>query len=174
MSRWLAYGIYVLVLALLRWQWDVTLVFLVVGVFMGWGMIYVDRLIQAFLVRPHEHLSEYVKHKLREHQFWEVVQLLRERGDEQRRLVMRSVIFMAAWIPVAIFVLTSTGSMLAVGLVMGMGLYLLVEVWRDWSNWERLREWLFWPISRRVSEREIKGVVLVYTLAFVGLSLGLV
>ena len=81
---------------------------------------------------------------------------------------------MGAWVPVALFVMTSTGNMLATGLVMGIGLHLLFEVWMDWADLERLRKWLFWPIRRYVRDSEVKGVVVMYTVFFTGLSLSLI
>ena len=170
----LVYTAYVFLIALLRWQWNFDLLLFALGGLFGLGFVYVDRLIQVFLVRPHEHLSEHVRHLVKEKRVVDAMRLLRDRGHEQQNLTVRSVFFMGAWVPVALFVMTSTGNMLATGLVMGIGLHLLYEVWMDWADLERLRKWLFWPIRRYVRDSEIKGVVVMYTVFFTGLSLSLI
>lgn len=173
-SLLVVYVAYVLVIATLRWSWDWSLVLFAIGGLLGLGFVYVDRLIQVFLVKPHEHLSEHVRHMVRDKRIMDAIRLLRDRGHEQQKLTVRSIFFMGAWVPVALFVLTSTGNMLATGLVMGIGLHMLYEVWMDWADLDRLRHWLFWPIRRYVNDFEVKGVVVLYTIFFTGLSLSIV
>jgi hypothetical protein len=128
----------------------------------------------VFVVKPHEHLSEHVRHLLAEKRVIEALRLLKDRGQEQQRLTVRSVFFMGAWVPVALYVVTSTGNMLATGLVMGIGLHMLHDVWIDWANLDSLRRVWFWPIRRYVSDAEVKGVVILFTIMFLGMNLALV
>lgn len=49
-------------------------------------------------------------------------------GDEQ--LITRSPLFLLTYVPLALFVVTSTGSRIGMGLVLGMGVILAFEMWR--------------------------------------------
>jgi len=92
--------------------------------------------------------------------------LLRLRRGEQKQLIVKSILFAAVWIPLALFVVTSTASVLAQGFVMGAGLHLLYDIGADWKEKDLLRAWLFWPIRRRVSDGELQLVVVVLVGAF--------
>lgn len=49
------------------------------------------------------------------------------------KLVTRSTLFLLALVPLTIFVLTSSGSLLGIGMVLGIQLGLLEEMWRFWK-----------------------------------------
>ena len=104
----------------------------------------------------------------------DALMLLFERREEQLYLVVRSIFFLAAWVPMTLFVITSTGSMLGTGLVMGIGLHLLYDSFVDFKNMERLKWWLFWSVKRKVSDNEAKAVVWIFAGVFGLLSLLLV
>jgi len=163
--------VYYVMLVLIRWQWDLGVVWLFGGGLIGILFEYVDRLVYVYVVAPKEKLCVHVKRLVEKKRYKEVVGVLKTRGFSERRLPMRSVIFMAAWVPMAFFLVTSTGSMLAIGLVMGVGLHLLYDVLLDWYHPRRIKKWLLWPIARPVSDREVKIVVVVYAVLFGVMSL---
>ena len=88
---------------------------------LGWGFDYVDRLVYVYWQRPHEHLSEQVRHFLRERRFREGLLLLDRRSSEQVMLSLRSVLFLVAWVPMSFFVLSSTSAVIGWGLVLALG-----------------------------------------------------
>ena len=171
---YLVYVAYVAVVLLLRWQWDMGMAWFVVGCFMGLWFVYLARIINVYLVSPQTHLSEHVRHLVAQRRIKDALELLHDRGHEQQRLTVRSIFFMGAWVPVALFVMTSTGNWLATGLVMGIGLNMVHDLWKDYRHLDRLRQWLFWPIGRPVKDGEVRGVAVLFTVLFVGLSLALV
>ena len=136
--------------------------------------IYVDRLIHVYFTKPNEQLSEQVKYLINSNRFAQSLKLLKTRGHEQRYLAARSVFFMAAFIPAAFYVISSTGSALATGLVMGIGLNLVIDSILGLKDLAKLKWWLFWPIKRDFSDQETKIVVGVFTIMFCLLSLMLV
>lgn len=173
-SLWLVALFYFGLLVLLRWQLDWGALWLLMGGLLGLGFVMVDRFIYVYLTKPHEQLSEHVRLLVQQRRWMDAVRLLRNRGNEQRELTVRSVFFMAAWIPAAFFVTTSTGSMLGTGLVMGIGLHLLYDVAMGWQDFERMKGWLFWPVRRQVSDVEAQVVIGLFGFFFVLLSLLLV
>jgi len=170
---WLVYIAYFLALTLLRWNkgWEWSLIWLWVGAVVGAGLELVDRLIYVYLTRPQDQLSQYVKHLVSNHKYQEVLRVLVIRGGEQGHLVSKSVLFVFGWIALAVYVITSTGSLLAVGIVLGAGLRLVYEVAADWPQKEKLKGWLFWQIKRPVSDRELKMVVGIFLVVFGILSI---
>jgi hypothetical protein len=135
---------------------------------------YVDRMLYVYVTRPEESLSLAVQHLIKARHYQAALRLLRHRGYEQRRLMGKSVVFMAAFIPFGFYVLTSTGSLLAIGLLLGIGLHLLIDIGRLRTNREALVQQLFWPIKRTISEIELKSVVGIYILVFLLFSVSMI
>jgi hypothetical protein len=169
--RVLYFLVYFGVLSILRWQinWSVLLLWLggVLGMFFFWA----DRLAHVYFTRPFEQLSLQVKGLLAERRFKEALLLLEQRKNEQRHLSVRSALFLALWVPLAFFVITSTGSVLAVGMVMAIGLSAVIDMQTDFSHLEKLKWWLFWQIKRNFSDTETKYFVAIFSTLFVLLSL---
>jgi hypothetical protein len=170
----LVYILYFGLITTLRFRFNLTALLFLLGGLFGMLFVFVDRFVHAYITRPEEHLSLQVKHLIAKKRFWDACKLLSSRGDEQRYLAIRSVFFMGAWIPAAFFVLTSTGSMFAIGLVMGIGLNLVRDGFLGLSNLDKLKWRLFWPIKRTFSDTEAKTVVIVFTVLFIILSLLLI
>ena len=84
------------------------------------------------------------------------------------------MLFLFGWIAVAGYVVTSTGAKLAVGLVLGVGLRLILEIISDWKEEEKLKAWLFWQIKRPISRRELRVVVGIFAVMFLGLTIAVV
>lgn len=162
MKRWpvewlgLVWGV-VLVVGLPASWWQK--VALGVGLVLGVGLEWLDRLMHVYWMRPEEQLSIYVKHLLALRRYKQGFGTLRARKREQRYLVTNSVIMMVVWVPLAVYVLSSTGSYLAMGVMMGLGLNVLVGIGQDWQNKAGLKEQLFWPIRRSIADKELILVV---------------
>jgi len=141
-----------------------------IGGLIGMWFVIVDRVAYVYFTRPHEQLSIQVKGLVNQRRYVEALRLINHRKDEQKNLAIRSVLFVGVWILLALFVLTSSGSLFAVGLVMGVGLHLLYDMVVDLNDIGKLRSWLFWPVKRMVSDDEARVVVAIYGFMFVILS----
>ena len=133
--------------------------------------VYADRLVYVYLVKPHEQLSEQVKHLVKAKRFKEAMVVIEHRGDEQQHLSTRSVLFMLAWVPLALLMVSSTGRMLGVGMVLGIGLHLVYEIAVDWGRWEKLKTKFFWQIKRPIGDQEVKMVLGGFGLMLVIVSM---
>lgn len=170
-GRWLAiYGIYFLFLSLAHWSLGFRLLGLWVGAVLGWLFPYFERLLYVYYVRPHEQLSVQVKHLLASRRIVEVFRLVALRGQEQR-LIGRSVVFLLLWVPLSLFVVTSTNSFVATGMVLGLGLQLVLWMLTIRGDWERLTHGLFWPVQREVGVTEMVWVVRGFIVFFTFVSL---
>lgn len=92
-----------------------------------------------------------------------------EPGDLVRPL-SKSIVFLFALVPAGLFVLTSTGSELALGFYFGVTLTLLGEMALYFSQPQLIRERFLWQLQRQLSDQEIKSLVLVLMGIF--LSMG--
>jgi len=167
----LVFVVYFTTTTLFRWQWSLSLVWFWLGGALGMLFIYLDRLIYIYWTRPHEQLSEHLRHLLESKRFRESLTLIDQRQAEQRQLVSKSVLFMAAWAAASLFIITSAASLLATGFVLGIGLRLFLDIVKDIRHLLRLKDWLFWPIKRAVTLEETKIVVVVFFAVFLFFTL---
>ena len=167
----ITYAVYFALITLLRFNWEWQLIGFWIGGLLGLGFEMVDRLVHVYYVKPKEALSIAIKRLIDSKKFKEAAILLYRRRDEQVQLSTRSVFFMVAWVPISFYVITSSGSMLASGLVMGIGLHLLYEIYEDWGSWDKIIAWMFWQIKRPVTQKEAKIAMGVFGLCFLVFSL---
>lgn len=101
-----------------------------------------------------------------------------EQGHPQYpKLITRSTLFLLAFVPLAIFVLTSAGSLLGTGMVLGIEVGLLEEMWRyrhimmsDERGTYSIFQWRFFhDLKNRLNLKEIDQVVWV-TVGFLLVS----
>lgn len=92
---------------------------------------------------------------------------------EGKGLVTRSLLFIGALLPLGLFMLTSTGSELGTGLVMG----LLFNTLDKWWNWRRqpeiFNQKVFFQFGRQLKANEINALVAILTVIvgwFVGIA----
>lgn len=141
---------------------DWPLLGLLLGGVLGMTMPLVDRLVYVYYSKPHEQLSMQVKMLISKSKFGEAMNLLAMRGGEQVRLSTNNVLFMAVWVMLAIFLITSSGQEFAEGLVLGLGLKMSYDLWLDNKRPEYLMGRLFWPLKRHIYWEETKRVVWVF------------
>lgn len=102
--------------------------------------------------------------------YQEALQVCFESHLEHRRLIFHSALFQPILLLLSFFVLTSTGSLFGVGLVMSMNLHLLKDEWQTFLG-ETGLNWIFWPIKRRINQEGQKVYLWAMTFVFLLLSL---
>jgi len=173
--------VYVLYFGLVLWVrffvrgaesvWGSATWWLLVGGLIGMGMPVVDRLVYVYVSAPNEQLSVQVKALLARGKIREGWGVLMDRRLEQVKLSMNNVLFMAMWAVLAFYVLSSSRQPMPVGLVLGIGLDLVFDLYKDWGKRDYLVQRVFWPIKRPVGWAEAKRVVWAMVGAFVVVSL---
>lgn len=140
------------------------------GIVLAACLWWMDRLLYVWWLKPFEQLSIQIQYWWQRKDFRAVVRLLRERGSEQMRLMFRSVGFAFVWVFLAIYVLTSTGSVTAMGIVMGLGLGLAWNTMMDWKDPTRLGKWFCWQIKRQMTDKEVRILSTLYLAAWLGVN----
>ena len=170
--------IYLTVVTILRWEFPHSfgaffdLVGLWVGGVIGLGLLGLDRVLYVYVIRPHEQLSQQIQEKVRTQHWKEALETLLARRKEQYHLAFRNGIFALVYIPVVFFAVASSSGLFGKGVVLGVMVHLLHDIWRDQlKNPSELNSWLFWMVSRDVTLEEQKIFVWVLTAAFGMVSL---
>jgi len=157
---------YLALTAVLRWQLSWEVLFWFLGGVFGWVIVVVDRLVWIYWTRPQTQLSVQFRYLIGLKKFKQAGRLLANRKQEQTELTFRSAVFQIIWLILALFTITSSPSIFSRGLVLGLGLHLLYDEWKDYcQSPEKLRSWLFWQIKRPVSLSE-QRLFLIFVSAF--------
>ena len=169
--------IYGLLIALVRGNWlpfELSeigrWVLFAVGAVIGVLILFLDRVVYTYSY-PEEQLSQQFAWFAKNKKGMSGLVLLDARRDEQNKLTFRSALFMAVWVPLALFSVTSTSSLFGKGVVMGLMFHILMDAWRmQKSNPARLNERIFWQIARPVRREEQVVFLTVVTAVFVWFS----
>lgn len=150
------------------------------GAILGSFFLDIDHLLYWFFTHPEEEDSQEAREmamggtsttgikiitgKLRE-LYW----LLRKSHDTHTRLILHSLIGQAVLLVMAVYLLTSGGSIFGSAFIMAINLHLLKDEWSDYAkDKNHLANWLFWQISdpkaRRYLREYLVGVSLVFLL----------
>jgi hypothetical protein len=161
---------YYLLISIWLWPSPVALIGWWVGGILSLGFEYVDRLIYIYVNQPEAPLSLALKRLLATKHYQAALRLLSHRRHEQTRLMGKSVVFMAVFVPLMYYILSSTTSYLALGLLMGIGLLIILDIGYGWRSFDGLKERLFWPVKRQIADVEAWGAIGVYALFFLWFS----
>lgn len=86
-----------------------------------------------------------------------------------KQLITRSTLFLLAYVVLTIFMVTSSGNLLGVGCVLGIGISLAIEMWQTYRDSEIFHKKFLFQVKRMFSPVEIQRVVWGFS-SFVALS----
>jgi len=141
----------------------------IVGVFLGYSLTVIDRVIHAFFLYPDHEFNILVRNEWNKKNIFGVLKVLHQADTLQEKLLTRSAVFLIVYIVLACFVLTSTGSAVGIGLMLGMGLRYTSDFWR-YRQHHFVRQFL-WQVKHSFSQKEVDWIVLGWTVGFVVVSL---
>ena len=161
--------IYTLAVFILKGGWNHPLMYVMFGIgcMIGVSVLFVDRIVYTYSY-PQTQIAQQFAWYIKEKRYLTALDLLDARRLEQERLTFRSSLFMAIWVPLAFFALTSTTGLFGKGVVMGLMLHILFDSWRlQQKEPRRLHIRLFWLIKREVSDEERLVFMYIMTGIFV-------
>ena len=166
----LIYGLVVLVLNA-GWSDLVGWSLWILGVVLGVLVLFADRIVYTYSY-PGAQISQQFAWYIKEKKYLSALELLDLRRLEQERLSFRSALFMAIWVPLSFFALTSTTGLFGKGVVMGLMLHILMDAWKLQKHEpRRLHIRLFWLIKREISDEERLVFLTILTVIFGAFSL---
>jgi hypothetical protein len=129
------------------------------GVFVGFAFFWLDRILHVFFVDPDHQFHQVVRQSWREGKYFSAVKLIFTQRDLQEKLITRSVLFFLTYLAVTLFVLTSTGSLFGIGLVLGIGLHFGFDFIRYYRNLGGFQRHFLWQVQRQWSAQEVRWLV---------------
>lgn len=173
--------VYFFLVSIARWRFDLSLVWLWLGALVGTFLLDFDHLIYWFITHPEEEDSKeaegIISDKMRTTKGFERIkaiikdfyELLQRVHHSHTRLIFHSIVGQAILFILAIFVLTSGGSIFGSSLIMAANLHLLRDEWTDFGkNKDHLADSLFWQIRepklREYLKEYLVGVSLVFLI----------
>ncbi len=87
-----------------------------------------------------------------------------------QKLITRSILFVAAFTGAALFILTSSGSSLGAGLVIGLGISLVGEMIVYLRQPQLFQQRFLFQLKRQPSLSELRAYVIVFSVVLVALS----
>ena len=145
--------------------------YFVIGIFLGFGIFFLDRIFHVFFTDPAHEFSQIVKTEWKQRKYIQALQLLLTGRELQEKLITRSSLFLIAYLATALFMLTSSGSFVGMGMVLGIGLHFCIDFTRYQKDSEKFHRHFLWQLKRRLSDQELRmlvasswGVLLLLTL----------
>jgi len=153
-----------------EWLQMASWIWWIMGVVVGVLILFADRIVYTYSY-PGAQISQQFSWYIKEKKYMSALELLDVRRLEQERLSFRSSLFMAIWVPLSFFALTSTTGLFGKGVVMGLMLHILTDSWRlQKIEPRRLHVRLFWLIKRQITDEERLVFLSVMTAFFVVFS----
>lgn len=166
---------YLLALSVLRFKIDLALVFLWLGGLLGTFLLDIDHLLYWFVTHPEKEDSREAKALWQQkglHGYRELYQLAQKTHYAHDRLIFHSAVFQVILLVLALYVISSGGSVFGSGLIMSVNLHLLKDEWQDYASRGEgaVNNWLFWQIRGIPVQKYLKLYLVVITLIFTSLS----
>lgn len=169
--------LYLLVLVVIGGGWSISPEYFshvgtkFLGVLVGVYVLFVDRVVYTYAY-PQEQLSQHFVWYWKNKQYSNALKLIDSRRSEQEKLTFRSGIFMAIWVPLAFFALTSTSGVFGKGVVMGLMLHILYDSWRlQRIDPVKLNRRLFWQVKQKFGAHEQMAFLIIISVIFLWFSL---
>jgi len=161
----LAFGIGFFVLVTLFKGWF-SLVYLPfwVGALVGVFLPDIDHLIYVYALKPHELTSQRVSRMVENGRPRDVLRVLAATGGEREKLVFHAALFQIIFLVFAFLVVSSSGSLLGRGIVLGFLLHLLIDQLRDFKEKNTIDHW-FHNVNLRPTQEQAKIYLAAHSLA---------
>lgn len=123
-----------------------------IGWILGYLLAELDHVLYAFVCNPHELTCQRVKSHVNQKNWKAAWMLLQETIKERTQLSIHNVVTGLILAILGIWVVSSSGSLLASGAVLGLGIRLLTQlIWEtDYHKWYWLFRRKFSPVENRI------------------------
>ncbi len=142
-----------------------------VGGLIGTILPDLDHLIYILFLRPHELTSQRASHLINQKDYLNTLRLLAVTRYERTKVIFHSAMFQIIFTLLAVLVITSSGSVLGRGIVLGLLLHLLIDQIVDFIETKSISNWFKdFPIKLNISEKAYLiiniGIFLLFSFVF--------
>ncbi len=164
---------YFALISLVRLRFDFSLLSWWMGGGLAVGFMVFERLLHFLWLHPELETSQTLAAQIKSKKYGQLLRLISSQQLPLQRVLGLSVLFLGSWLVLAIFIVSSSNSFLAKGMVMGIGLRPLLIIIKHWNHPQVLADTLLWQIKRELSPQEIRTLAGIFSAVFCLLSLWL-
>jgi hypothetical protein len=136
-----------------------------IGGLIGTMLPDLDHLIYIYFLRPYELTSQRAAHLLGQRDVLSTLRLLAVTRYERNKIIFHTALFQIIFTVLALLIVTSSGSLLGRGIVLGFLLHLLVDQLVDYQETKSLSNWFKdFPLQFTFDEKKYIGVNIVVFL----------
>jgi len=130
---------------------------LLTGWIIGWMLAEADHLMYATMCNPQEMTCQRVRSEIDKKDWRRAWGLLQETRGERTKLPIRNVLTGFVMTGLGLWIVTSSGSLLAAGVVFGFGVRLFSEILTDpdYQKW-------YWIFARNFEPSEHRGILIAW------------
>ena len=132
---------------------------LAVGWVLGYVLAEADDWFYVAVCNPQELTCQRIRHEVAAKNWRNAWGLLKSTAGERQKLPIHNIITVAVVLAAGVWLVTSGGNLLAVGLVIGLGLRLFMDFLKDTN----IKRW-YWVFSREFSLQENKIIKIVWSI----------
>jgi hypothetical protein len=170
LRRWGFWFVYFGILSVFLFRFGIWLVMLWFGAVFGQLFLFIDHVLYVY-VYSYELTPQRITQMISQGRYREALGLLRATMDERKHLFFQQLLGQLVLLVLGFYLVTSSGSLVAKGLILSMNLTILAREWIDvLSNPDRLRDWLFQYYRGEISERSMQLYVFGVTVVFLMLT----
>lgn len=136
------------------------------GMIIGVFLPDLDYFIYVYFQNPQAEFSKEITAKIGSHHFKSALQTLKSHLAQMEKLSFRNVLTQSIFLIFAVYVLTSSGSLVGSGMTLAVFIGLLWEQWRFYQKNGHLNFW-FWPLKTIPSKNFQTGYLVFMTLTLV-------
>ncbi len=129
----------------------------------------IDHLIYVFFLNPQELTSQRVNFLLQKKEISRILTLLSETRSERKNLIFHTFIFQLIFLTVALFIITSSSSVFARGLVLAFMLHLSIDQIIDLKSMGGLENWGELPFNvlknKKIVLYVISSIIILFALS---------
>lgn len=155
------------------WNLDINIAWWWLGALIGFVFVFLDRIVYAFWQSSDKVMATQLKDIFGRGKFGQGIAMLLLERETQERLIIRSALFLLAWLVLALFAVFSVGNQFGRGFMFGLGVHLVTDLLKDYFGKGRDLNLWFWQIKRVIEPNEKQAVVWGFTILGVLLMLGL-
>ncbi len=170
---------YFFLVAVLRFKLDWGLFWLLPGSLLGTFFLDIDHLLYWFITHPEEESSREASGVIGgirgvgniRGKIVLIYQLLQRAHDSHVGLIFHSALGQVILFILAIYIITSGGSIFGSAFIMAINLHLLKDEWTDFvQKKDHLSDWLFWQIREPKLKEYLREYLILASLIFLVLT----
>lgn len=151
----------------LSWTFFWNHALLAVGWILGWALADLDHIFYALTCDPREETCQRVRREIGLKRWSGAWRILSSTANEREKLPIRNAVTLFVVGAMGLWISTSTVSVLALGVVLGLGIRILIDMGKS----KKYQQW-YWLFKREFSAGEHRAITIIMALMYLYQGIG--